>query len=97
MITKDDFNIEPFPDGEPGLCCGGKNWSMETDLVFAAGAFVEGDPDLVRQREILEFIMKAIEAYDKPCGHCGTYFPPGWGEKVDGVAVNVARRKFEED
>ena len=29
---------------------------METDLVFAAGAFVEGDPMLKTQREIMEEI-----------------------------------------
>ena len=31
---------------------------METDLVFAAGAFVKDDPMLITQREIMEEIVR---------------------------------------
>lgn len=52
-----DFEIEEFPDGSLSLTCGADG--METDLVFASGA-MRGDPVLDKQREILEFILKAI-------------------------------------
>lgn len=56
MIDKADFNLTEFPDGSLCLKCGD---GMERDLVFASGA-MRGDPDLEKQMEILEFIMKAI-------------------------------------
>jgi len=59
-MKKDDFNLTEFPDGSVCLECGE---GMERDLVFASGA-MRGDPDLEKQREILEFIMKAIQHYD---------------------------------
>lgn len=59
MVTKSDFNLAEFPDGAVCLECG---TGMERDLIFASSA-MKGDPDLEKQREILEFIMKAIEYY----------------------------------
>jgi hypothetical protein len=57
MIDKEDFEIEPFPDGALSLSCG--SLGASTDLVFAEGA-MRGDPLLEHQREILEFIVDAI-------------------------------------
>ena len=59
-MTKTDFKLVEFPDGSVCLECGE---GMERDLVFAASA-TRGDPDLEKQREILEFIVKAVQHYD---------------------------------
>ncbi len=58
-MNKSDFSINEFLDGCVCLECGE---GMERDLVFASGA-MRGDPDLKNQREILEFIMRAIQDY----------------------------------
>ena len=63
MIDASKFEITQFPDGALCLSCGD---GMESDLIFASGA-MHGDPDLERQREILEFIMAAIRK------HCINY------------------------
>ncbi len=60
MIKKEQFELFSFPDGAVGIRCGD---GMERDLVFSSGA-MNGDPDLDKQREILEFIAKAIAHYD---------------------------------
>ena len=60
MISKDDFKVTEFRDGEVCLDCG--KGGAERDLVFASGA-MRGDPDLEKQKEILEFILKAIQQY----------------------------------
>jgi len=60
MIDKNDFEIEEFGDGSLSLTCGKDG--MESDLVFGSGA-MRGDPVLEKQREILDFIMKAINSY----------------------------------
>lgn len=60
MVTKNDFKITDFPDGSLCLECGD---GMERDLLFASSA-MSGDPDLENQREILEFIMRAIDNYE---------------------------------
>jgi len=55
-----NYTIDEFRDGAVVLTCG--EGGMEVDLVFASGA-TRGDPNLEKQRAILEFIVKAIEAY----------------------------------
>lgn len=57
MISAEDFEIEEFRDGSLSLTCGKDG--MESDLVFASGA-MSGDPILIKQREILEFIVESI-------------------------------------
>ena len=59
MVKKEDFEISEFRDGSLCLSCGDKG--MESDLVFAFGAMA-GDPDLETQREILEFIINAVNS-----------------------------------
>lgn len=61
MITKNDFSLQEFPDGSVCLECGD---GAERDLVFASSA-MRGDPDVDKQREILEFIMSAIQQNEK--------------------------------
>ena len=60
MINVDDFKIGEFRNGSLVLTCGKDE--MESDLVFASGA-MKGDPDLEKQREILEFIMNAVQHF----------------------------------
>ena len=59
-MDKKDFKLFEFKDGSVCLECGK---GMERDLIFSSGA-MSGDPDLINQRKILEFIMKAIQNYD---------------------------------
>lgn len=59
MINPKDFRIEEFSDGSISLTCGKDG--METDLIFALGA-TSGDPVLIKQRKILEFIINSINA-----------------------------------
>ena len=65
-ITKKDFSVDVFPDGSVCLNCGegpsGRS-QMERDLMFSSGA-MNGDPDLVKQREIIDYIMEAIKNHD---------------------------------
>ena len=56
--------ISAFKDGALVLSCGK---GMESDLVFASGAMA-GDPLLKEQREILEFIVKAVEQMTRDTG-----------------------------
>lgn len=58
VIKVDDFRLTEFHDGSVCLQCGD---GMNRDLVFASGAMT-GDPDLEKQREILEFIIRKINA-----------------------------------
>lgn len=60
MSDKRKFRLTEFPDGSVCLECGK---GMERDLVFASGAMT-GDPDLEKQRGIIEYILAAIAAYD---------------------------------
>lgn len=55
-MNKKDFQIVEFPDG--GLCleCGN-----DQELVFGEGC-TKGDPEIEKQREILEYIMSAIRS-----------------------------------
>lgn len=55
-----EFEVTQTRDGSLVLSCGNKG--MESDLVFASGA-MSGDPVLERQKEILEYIIKAITFY----------------------------------
>lgn len=56
-----EFTVSEFSDGAVVLHCGAAR--MDNDLVFAQGA-MRGDPDLERQRGILEFIVEAVEYYN---------------------------------
>ena len=58
-----NIELDEFPDGAVCLTCGE---GMEGDLIFAEGA-MRGDPTLDKQREILEYIMAAVEAYQGRC------------------------------
>ena len=54
-MNKAECKIEEFPDGALCLSCNG------TDLVFAEGA-MRGDPALAAQREVLEYIVDALDS-----------------------------------
>ena len=54
------FEVGTFRDGEVVLTCGDEG--METDLVFAASHGVE-HPQSLKQREIAEYIVKAVKFY----------------------------------
>ena len=56
-MDKLKLEIREFRDGALVLSCGALG--MEDDLVFASGA-MRGDPFLKKQREILEFIVDAV-------------------------------------
>ena len=56
-------SIDRLSDGALVLDCG--TGGMETDLVFASGAACDGDPVLVEQLLILEYIVSAVEAYNE--------------------------------
>lgn len=58
-MEKHNFKKEFFPDGSICLTCGE---GMERDLVFASGA-MSGDPDLIEQEKIVDFILLAISQY----------------------------------
>jgi hypothetical protein len=51
--------IDEFSDGSLSLTCG--EGGMEVDLIFALGAMT-GDPLLDKQRSILEYIAKKVNA-----------------------------------
>ena len=55
--------IEEFPDGT--LCLSLGDEGMETDLVFASGAYCKDDPVLKKQRALLEKVVKAFKIYKK--------------------------------
>ena len=57
-VNPELFGISRLQDGELCLTCG--DLGMETDLVFASGAFVDGDPLLETQKKILEFILDLV-------------------------------------
>jgi len=59
-IDKDNFYVSNFRDKSVVLHCGEEG--MESDLVFASGRMYN-DPQLIEQRELLEFIVAAVEAY----------------------------------
>ncbi len=56
MNNTPTIKITEFPDGSLCLECGE---GMESYLVFASGAMA-GDPDLIKQREILEYIVSFL-------------------------------------
>jgi len=60
MKNTNNFEISSFRDGSLVLSCGDKG--MDTDLVFSTGA-MNGDPLLKEQKEILDFILKAVKNY----------------------------------
>ena len=59
---KAGFSISRFRDGGLVLSCG--NRGMEDDLSFNAGAMDDDDPELARQRNILEYIVAAVQAFN---------------------------------
>lgn len=61
MKNNNYFKIDNFKDGSLVLSCGKKG--MESDLVFASSA-MNGDPSLREQKDILDFILKAIKNYN---------------------------------
>lgn len=61
LVSRDDFEVSQFRDGSLVLSCGKDG--MESDLVFASGAMA-GDPALDKQAAILDFIIRAVNAFD---------------------------------
>jgi len=59
------FTIDRLSREELVLGCGGLE--MEESLVFAMGAVVDDDPLMIKQRAILEYIVKATEVYEEIC------------------------------
>lgn len=60
MWKPEMFSVEEFRDGAVCLVCG--NEGMETELAFSAQCET-GEAGLQQQRDILEFIVKAVRAY----------------------------------
>ena len=61
MWGPEHFEVGEFRDGGIFLSCGDEG--MGTDLVFADGAEDRADPLLTKQREIAEYIVKAVKFY----------------------------------
>ena len=55
------FEVSELRNGGIVLSCGDEG--MDTDLMFAAGAIDRADPSLAKQREIAEYIVKAVKFY----------------------------------